>query len=149
MTNEPDRQTASLTPEPEARPIRDTTRNLIESIWLDAWPRNAAIVDFGLDSQAHYEAIYYGVREGEITPEALDAALGKGDQLTALTRSSPSNPHRDIVFRTSWDEMSLSTMLAGKGKGSLASPSEIAERQRNKPAQPDRANERDTDHGRD
>lgn len=84
-------------------PIRDTTRNLVEAIWLDTWPRNAAVVDFGLRSQEHYEALYYGVRAGEITPEALDATLGKGQELTALARSSRSNPHRDITFGTDWD----------------------------------------------
>jgi hypothetical protein len=31
--------------------VRPTTRNLIESVMLDTWPRNAAIVDFGIDSQ--------------------------------------------------------------------------------------------------
>src|SRR5262249_52563182 len=59
------------------RPVRDTTRNLVESIMLDVWPRSGAIVDFGLKSQEHYEALYYPIREGEISPEALDAALGK------------------------------------------------------------------------
>jgi hypothetical protein len=83
--------------------LRDTTRNLIEAIWADEWPRNGAIVDFGLRSQAHYEAIYYGLRDGQITPEQLDAALGQGEALTALARSARSNPHREIAFRTDWD----------------------------------------------
>ena len=86
-------------------PLRDTTRNLIEAIWADEWPRNGAIVDFGLRSQAHFEAIYYGVRDGQITPEQLDAALGQGKALTALARSARSNPHRQIVFRTDWDDL--------------------------------------------
>ncbi len=64
--------------------IRDTTRNLVESLMLDVWPRAGAIVDFGLKSQEHYEALYYPVREGEISPEQLDAALGKGEKLTVL-----------------------------------------------------------------
>jgi hypothetical protein len=89
----------------EIRPLRGTTRNLVEAIWADEWPRNGAIVDFGLKSQAHYEALYYGVRAGEISPAALDAALGKGEKLTALARSARSNPHRDIAFRTDWDEL--------------------------------------------
>jgi hypothetical protein len=84
-------------------PLRDTTRNLIEAIWADEWPRNGAIVDFGLRSQAHYEAIYYGVRDGQITPEQIDAALGRGEALTTLARSARSNPHRQIAFRTDWD----------------------------------------------
>jgi hypothetical protein len=120
-----------------ASPIRDTTRNLIEAIWLDVWPRAGAIVDFGLNSQEHYEAIYYGVREGEITPEALDAALGKGDKLTALARSAPSNPHKDIAFRTSWDGLIPEPENDGGGGNTgsapaapnrLPSPSEIAGR---------------------
>jgi hypothetical protein len=84
-------------------PLRDTTRNLIEAIRADEWPRNGAIVDFGLKSQRHYEAIYYGVRDGQITPERLDAAPGQGEALTALARSARSNPHRQIAFRTDWD----------------------------------------------
>lgn len=85
--------------------IRDTTRNLLEAIALDAWPRAGAIVDFGLDGREHYEALYHGVRNGEITPEALDAALGRGDRLTALARAAASNPHRDVEFHTSWDAL--------------------------------------------
>ncbi len=106
------KEDAALSREPA---IRDTTRDLIVSIWLDAWPRAGAIVDFGLDSQEHYEALYYGVREGEITPEALDAALGNGSMLTALARSSPSNPHRDIAFSTSWDVVLGRTAPDGSG----------------------------------
>lgn len=86
-------------------PIRDTTRDLVESVMLDAWPRNAAVVDFGIDSQRHYEALYYPIREGEITPEDLDVALGHGKKLTELTRNAPSNPHKDVTFHTSWDVM--------------------------------------------
>jgi hypothetical protein len=86
-------------------PVRDTTRNLVEAITLDVWPRDGAIVDFGLKSQEHYEALYYPVREGEISPEALDAALGDGEKLTALARSARSNPHKDIAFRTDWDDL--------------------------------------------
>jgi hypothetical protein len=98
------------------QPIRDTTRNLVEAILLDVWPRPAAVVDFGLDSQAHYEALYYPVRKGEITPEQLDAALGKGAELTALAREAPSNPHKEIAFRTSWDALRPGPER-GKGRG--------------------------------
>jgi hypothetical protein len=83
--------------------IRNTTRNLVEALWADEWPRRAAVVDFGLESQAHYEALYYGVRDGQITPGQLDAAPGRGEALTALARAARSNPHRDILFRTDWD----------------------------------------------
>ena len=39
------------------RAVRDTTRNLIESAVMGGWPRRAAIVDFGIDSEKHYEAL--------------------------------------------------------------------------------------------
>jgi hypothetical protein len=90
---------------PTMTAIRNTTQNLVEAIWADEWPRHGAIVDFGLRSQEHYEALYYGVREGQITREQLDAALGKGEALTALARAAHSNPHREIVFRTDWDDL--------------------------------------------
>jgi hypothetical protein len=82
---------------------RPTTRHLVSSILLDAWPNHAAAVDFGIDTQKHYEALYFPIREGEITPETLDAALGDGPKLTALAREAASNPHKDVEFHTSWD----------------------------------------------
>ena len=82
---------------------RPTTRHLVSSILHDAWPNHAAAVDFGIDSQKHYEALYFPIREGEITPETLDAALGDGQKLTALVREAASNPHKDVEFHTSWD----------------------------------------------
>lgn len=86
-----------------AAAVRPVTANFVESILLDCWPRPAAVVDFGLVSQAHYEALYYPVRAGEITLEALDAALGDGKSLTALVNAARSNPHRGLVFRTAYD----------------------------------------------
>lgn len=83
--------------------VRPTTRNLVTSVLMDAWPGHAAVVDFGIDSQKHYEALYYPIREAEIMPKALDAALGDGRKLTALTREAPSNPHKGVEFHTSWD----------------------------------------------
>ena len=83
--------------------VRPVTRNLVESVMLDAWPRNAAIVDFGIDSQKHYEALYYPIRKGEIMPGQLDLALGNGPMLTELTRNAPSNPHREVEFHGALD----------------------------------------------
>jgi hypothetical protein len=83
--------------------VRPVTRHLIESILLDAWPDATAVADFGIDSQEHYEAIYYPVRQHQIMPETLDRAVGTGKALTMMVRQAPSNPHRDIEFHTSWD----------------------------------------------
>jgi len=82
---------------------RPTTRHLVTSILFDAWPNEAAAVDFGIDSHKHYQALYFPIREGEITPETLDAALGDGPKLTALVREAASNPHKDVEFHTTWD----------------------------------------------
>ncbi len=83
--------------------VRDTTRSLVTSVLMDAWPSHAAVVDFGIDSQKHYEAMYWPIREAEIMPKALDAALGDGPKLTAMTKEAASNPHKDVEFHTSWD----------------------------------------------
>jgi tRNA(Leu) C34 or U34 (ribose-2'-O)-methylase TrmL len=73
--------------------VRPTTRDLVTSILMDSWPGHAAIVDFGIDSDKHYEALYFPIRE----------ALGHGEKLTTLTREAASNPHKDVQFHTSWD----------------------------------------------
>ena len=83
--------------------VRPTTRTLVTSILMDSWPSHAAVCDFGIDSQKHYEALYYPIREAEIMPSALDAALGDGPKLTELVRESANNPHKDVEFHTSWD----------------------------------------------
>jgi hypothetical protein len=71
------------------------------SILMDAWPSAAAVVDFGIDSQKHYEALCHPIREAEIMPQALDAAIGDGEKLTALVKNAASNPYPDVTFRTS------------------------------------------------
>jgi hypothetical protein len=83
--------------------VRPATRNFILSVLLDIPANAAARVDFGIDSQKHYEALYYPIREAEIMPKALDAALGDGAKLTAMTREAASNPHKDVEFHTSWN----------------------------------------------
>jgi len=84
--------------------IRPLTKNLIEEIMMDLMPSsNAAVCDFGIKSQKHYEALHGPIRAGEITPEQLDAALGDGPALTNLVQGCESNRHKDIVFVTPYD----------------------------------------------
>jgi hypothetical protein len=94
--------------------VRPVTRDLVTSILIDAWPSHAAVVDFGIDTQKHYEALYWPIREAEIMPKALDAALGNGPMLTAMTREAGSNPHKDVTFSTSWD------IILGRDAGGAA-----------------------------
>jgi hypothetical protein len=101
-------ETDAPAPEPGPRRIRDTTRNLVNAVVLDVWPSHPAIVDFGLDTQEHLEALYYPLRHGDITPEQVDAALGDGKRLTELVNATPHNPHKGIGFRTDRDDRLLS-----------------------------------------
>jgi hypothetical protein len=85
--------------------IQPVTRSLIEAFLQDSWPHTMAIIDFGIRSRSHYEALYHPLLEGDILPQALDAALGYGEKLTALARGARSNPHPDIEFYTRWDAL--------------------------------------------
>lgn len=85
--------------------IRPVTASLLMAVALDTWPSPAAIVDFGIDSQEHYEALYYPIRKGEITPAQLEKALGNGPALTALVRSCKSNPRKNVLFSTAHDDL--------------------------------------------
>ena len=100
--------------------VRQTTRHLITSVLLDQWPNIPAVADFGIDSQKHYEALYYPIRAQEILPQALDDALGHGGKLTALTQGAASNPHKEILFHTSWDVALGRDMQAALAKGKEA-----------------------------
>lgn len=89
----------------ELREAEPATRDLVISVLLDEWPNQAAVADFGIDSQMHYEALYYPIRNQEISPKQLNEALGSGQKITALVRDAPSNPHKAIEFQTAWDLM--------------------------------------------
>lgn len=82
-----------------------TADALFEAMLLDEWPSCATIVDFALDDQQHYEALYYPIHKEEITLEQLHQVSGDGKKITELVNSCKSNPHKGIVFRTSWDAM--------------------------------------------
>jgi hypothetical protein len=76
-----------------------TADSLVHAVMMDMWPATPSIVDYGLVSQAHYEALYYPIRRGEVTADQLhEAAMQGGKALTALAVSLPSNPHKDVVF---------------------------------------------------
>ncbi len=80
--------------------IRPVTQNAYDCLLLDIWPRPAAIVDFGLNSDDHYAALKYAVKQGA-TIQELDAALGDGPKLTALVERYGSK----IQFKTAYDMM--------------------------------------------
>ena len=83
--------------------LKPVTESFIQAVNMDVGPTPAAQCDFGIDTQEHYEALYYPIKAGEITAEELDKALGSGPALTALVARCKSNPHKDITFVTSYD----------------------------------------------
>lgn len=87
--------------------LKPVTEALVDAIVLDLWPGGAVIVDFGLVSTRHYEAIYYAVRHDDVSPAELDNAAGNGPLLTALMERAEHNPHRGrgLVFTTPYDEV--------------------------------------------
>jgi len=111
------------TANPSPSGIRPATRDLINGIVFDVWPKSGTRGDYGLDSQQHYEAVSAGYRHGDFSAKTLDAAYRDGDKLTELMRSAPSNPHKDIEFHTAWDGHQPEANISP-----LPSPSEIAER---------------------
>jgi hypothetical protein len=86
--------------------IRPLTQQLIDCCWLDVWPGNTAVIDFGIDSAEHLGALQHAIRYGLVTAEELDAAMGNGEALTAIAQRG-DNPYRDVSFHTSWDDMRL------------------------------------------
>jgi hypothetical protein len=82
-----------------------TAHSLVQAVLMDAWPSTPACVDYGLATQAHYEALYYPIRRDEVTAEQLHTACLQGsDALTTLARSLPSNPHKTLAFTSPYDD---------------------------------------------
>lgn len=88
-----------------------TAQALFDAMIMDMHPSNATEDDFGLnvgsskEQQQKYEALYYPIRSEEITLQDLIKVLGNGKAITKLVRRCPSNPHKNIVFTTIWDDM--------------------------------------------
>jgi hypothetical protein len=92
------------------RPVRPVVQRLLEAVAFDVYPDSPAVlVDFEISDQLHYEALYYPIKAGEITPEDLDRVLGDPEAITELVNKAPSNPHKGIVF--GWNP--------GRGGGAL------------------------------
>jgi hypothetical protein len=88
-----------------ASKVRESTRHLLEAIYLGTKPRDAAVVDFGIDSAQHLFALAVPVLNGDITPQQLDQALGNGPMLTRLAREAPSSVNNKITFDMPWHRL--------------------------------------------
>lgn len=97
---------------PYSKPIKPVAQKTFDAIMLDSQPEGMApYVDYGLDGwdgtdpEKVYQCYHYGIRNGHITLEAFNEALGDGPKLTALVNGMPGNPHPGIVIKTAYDEM--------------------------------------------
>jgi hypothetical protein len=82
--------------------IRPVTQDCFNSMMMDEWPHTAAVVDFGLRSQAHYEGLYYPIRDGRLKIQELESVLGNGPAITELVKRLTG---KEIVYATPYDTM--------------------------------------------
>lgn len=106
--------------------ISDTTRNLLDSFFLDTWPTKGAVADFGITSQEHYAALKYSiildekiiefspneeVFEQRSTDEMqrriieLEGALWNSKKLTAFVQKYAPERYSHVVFNTGLDDL--------------------------------------------
>jgi hypothetical protein len=62
---------------------RPLAQHLYDCLLMDAWPRAAAVVDWGIDSPDHLGALQDAIRGGA-TAADLDAVCGDGPGITAM-----------------------------------------------------------------
>ncbi len=77
----------------------------------------------------------------EISPKALDVALGDGPKLTELVREAASNPHKEVEFHTSWD------LILGRGRSCLDEKIALEELRNDKARNSDREKVPEHDRG--
>ena len=78
--------------------IDPATRDLVAAILEDGIPAYDTMLAFGIETEWHFEALFYAFWEGDFTAEELDACRGDGEKLTELVFKAPNNPHRFITF---------------------------------------------------
>lgn len=69
-------------------------------------PSPAAIVDFGIRSRAHFDALRHAVHHG-VSAYELDRVLGDGPALTQLVNGIPNQPELGIIFHTEYDDVAF------------------------------------------
>lgn len=91
--------------------VRPTTLHLIWLLMLDLPLTPGAIVDFGVDSPQHYQALQAVIHTTVpvslvLLGKELDQALGNGSAIAALVQKyAPA--YKDVSFKTVWDELSF------------------------------------------
>jgi len=92
--------------EPDQRPLNDLSMatRLVRCLTDNTWPTPATVMDFGIESEAHFGALQHAVRCGR-TAYDLDRVMGDGPAITQIVRSVPNQPYASVEFRTAFDDM--------------------------------------------
>lgn len=118
--------------------IWEVTRNLLDCFIFGDWPSNAAVLDFGIASRSHYDALRYSIffddkpewsALGEDELDAmidaelrkrtleLNSAIKHGGKLTAFVQKYAPEHLARITFDTGMDEFAESLEEGRKALG--------------------------------
>jgi hypothetical protein len=75
-------------------------KELIAAVTEGRLPTPAACFDFCISDLKKYEAVFYPIKNQEITFDQLVSSICDGRKMTALVNSCQSNPHKGIEFKT-------------------------------------------------
>jgi hypothetical protein len=105
------------------------TQSLLRTIFKGDELTEAAKVDFGIDSPAHFFALRNAVLSGEVDAPRLDAILGDGKELTAMVNRLNCNP-QCVTFKTAYDELFSQYQRDRAGEKHVEAPYRKRERSR-------------------
>lgn len=75
-------------------------KELITAVVENRVPTPAACFEFCINDLRKYEALYYPIKNQEISLDHLTGIIGNGKKVTELVNACPSNPHKGIAFKT-------------------------------------------------
>jgi hypothetical protein len=90
--------------------MRETTRQLLDCIFLDMAPSYAVCTDFGMDKSNGMQvfgALQWAIKRDICSSKELDEACGDGEKLTELvnrTHMGVSNPYKTTIS-TAYDDL--------------------------------------------
>jgi len=90
----------------DQRPFHELrmAEQLVNCLTHDVWPSSAAVVDFGIATDRHRDALQHAVRTG-FSAYDLDRVTGEGPAITQLVRAAPGQQYADLEFRTAYDDL--------------------------------------------
>jgi hypothetical protein len=83
--------------------LKSSTHKLVHAVMFGSEVSEQMRRDFGINSDAHFEVLRQAIRHKGLDVEALNNALGHGEEITNIMNRTGCNPD-GLVFRTAWDE---------------------------------------------